>query len=127
MTQNAIQKVLESKYKTGKVLSIKTNIATGYGINGVDYNSYQVGLLEKKKSDCYTASYVETSTQIEIVEFDDDFIVLKIITCNYKCYNSRVNLTSKSTNILYLPLDNIVSLCYMSPYDNNYYRLSEVR
>jgi hypothetical protein len=125
MTKNAIKKVLESSFANGKVLSIKTNIATGHGINGVSYNYYEMGLLERKKNDGYR-SYIESSTQMEIIEYDDDFIVISITACEYNYFNSRVNLTRKSNNILYLPLDTIVSLCYVTPYDTNYSRLSEV-
>ena len=127
MTKDAVKKVLESEYAQYKVLCIQTNIAHGKGINWVDFSHYRVGLYEEKKNDYYCPTFVERSTAIKIIDFDDDFIVLEVQAKYYNYMNSRVNLKESSTNILYLPLNSVVSFCYATPYDNTYSRLTQLR
>ena len=88
MNKNTFLKSMELKAKIGGTFKIYTNIASGHGINGVDYNIY-----------CEDVKCNKWSQKTNIVEVADDYVVIDIENNGIYPYGNYT---------IVLPLENVV-------------------
>lgn len=110
-TKESLQKILdENKDKT---FVIKTNEATGHGINGVDYGYYIS--FRKRKSTSRTDSrtiYVDTN-RITVTDIEDDFIKLDVLNTEEEFWNGKQLHLTNEHYICYVSIQSITSIKFV--------------
>lgn len=114
-TKESLQKILnENKDKT---FVIKTNEATGHGINGVDYGYY---ISFRKRYDTSTRfsdsreKNVNTN-RITVAAIEDDFIKLDVLNIAERFWNGTLKSATKEHYTCFVPIQSITSIKFVEP------------
>jgi hypothetical protein len=114
-TKSDIEKMMADN--KGKTFIVKTNNATGHGLNGVSYDAFFSYQKTERNSGCNSREYTINRASVKYVT--DSMLVLDIVVNTYEEseYNKvkRKDYDKFSYSVKYLPLDTIVSIDFIEP------------